>query len=222
MQWTKHNSRRLSGCLLALAAVCVLVLTTSCSSRAYVIARQNAGHQLSISNKIVIADHAQPAPEEQFLRATLMSELRRQGFNLVAASEAEYTLTYWIDASWKRGKVVIPARGSSTWVDPNRPTTFPSPPSMPRVQTPEFYSDSGLGIQHVVEVPWETKGIRLKVFSQESMRAGNMQTAWDGYIEAGEKVSEKHETTLVRTLLHYFGTDFTGKAKLVALPPQSQ
>ena len=188
-------------------------MLTGCSSRAYVIARQNVQYPLSVANKIAIADHAHPAPEEQSLRSALNGELRQKGFNVVPPSEAEYTLTYWIDVSWKRGKIVVPNQ-DSTWTDRHLVTPGRNDGSLPPRITPATFSDSPLGIQHVVEVPWETKGIRLKVFPQASMRAGNMQTAWDGYIEVGDDVSEAREPLLVRTLLNYFGTDFVGKAKL--------
>lgn len=203
-------------------SVCVGLLA-GCSSRAYVIARQNTQYQLSATNKLAIADHAHPPPEEQSLRMALMSELRQRGFNVVPAAEAEYTLTYWIDVSWKRGKVVVPNRDTGItrryWVTPGRNDGSLPPRITPQLGT---YSDSSLGIQHVVEVPWETKGIRLKVFPQASLRAGNLQTAWDGYIEVGEEVSEAREPALVRTLLNYFGTDFTGKAKLATTSSPGQ
>ena len=218
---SKHNLRELFTALLAVLASCAGLLATGCTSRsAYVIARQNAQYQLNLTNRIAIAEHAHPGPEEQSLRTTLLSELRQQGYRLVAPSEADYTLTYWIDVSWKRGKIVVSDR-EGTWADPNRNSGYHHVPP-PFFQTGGVYSERAPSKQHVVEVPWETKGIRLKVFPQESMRAGNLQTAWDGYIEVGDEVSEAREPVLVRTLLGYFGTDFVGKAKLVTTPAQSQ
>ena len=220
---TKDNRTELCPLTFAALLACVCgCLLTGCASRAYVIARHNAQYHLSPTNRITIADHAHPAPEEQSLRTALLSELRQQGFNVVASTEAEYTLTYWIDISWKRGKIVIPnqdARWSQPVIVPgggNHDNRVP-PRMIPAGQTD---SDSSLSMQHVVEVPWETKGIRLKVFPQASMRAGNLQTAWDGYIEVGDDVSEAREPVLVRTLLNYFGTDFVGKATLITAPTQ--
>jgi hypothetical protein len=201
------------------------VCLTGCSSRAYVIARQNAQYQLSPANKLAVADHAHPAPEEQSLRTALMTELRQKGFNLVPASEAEYTLTYWIDVSWKRGKIVVPSDySSSSWRGGYLTIPGQYNPSAPPRITPQVRPDSqsALSIQHVVEVPWETKGIRLKVFPQQSMRAGDLRTAWDGYIEVGKKVSEAREPALVRTLLTYFGTDFVGRARLETTPESTR
>ena len=193
--------------------MCIGVMTTGCTSRsAYVIARQNVRFPVSLTNKIALAEHAYPAPHEQSLRKTLMAQLRQQGCALVAPSEAEFTLTYWIDVSWKRAKIVVSDR-EGTWADPANPGGrygyYSATPFGPA------YSEPSLSMQHVVEVPWETKGIRLKVFPQESMRAGNLQTAWDGYIEGGDEVSEQREPILVRTLLDYFGKDFSGRAKLI-------
>ena len=146
-----------------------------------------------------------------------MLELRQQGFHVVTSGEAEYTLTYWIDESWKRGKIVVSDR-EGTWANPrDADTRLPSLP--PFFGPPRPYYERSLGMQHVLEVPYETKGIRLKLFHQASMRAGQMQTAWDGYIEGGDRVSEKREPVLVRTLLNYFGRDFVGEAKLITSPP---
>ena len=222
MHRTKHNLRELFALVVAVATTCAGLLATGCASRnAYVIARHNAQYQLNVTNRIVIADHAHPRPEEESLRAALMSELRQQGFHLVAASEAEYTLTYWIDVSWKQGKIVVSDR-EGTWADPNHYPGYHAPHVPPFFQIAGAYSERTAAKQRVVEVPWETKGIRLKVFPQESMRAGNLQTAWDGYIEVGDEVSEERQPALVRTLLNYFGTDFVGKARLVAAPPSNR
>jgi hypothetical protein len=208
-----------SSTTLAALTVCVFTLSTGCASRtAYVVARQNAQYPLSAANKIAIADHAHPREEERVLRQSLLAELNQQGFELVAPDKAEYSLTYWIDESWKRGRMVVSNREGS-WADPNLEAGSPLMPAVP-----PFFGSSGSAfthgqprpsIQHVVDVPYATKGIRLKLFDQASMRSGRMQTAWDGYIEGGDRVTERREPVLLRTLLQYFGKDFTGRAKLV-------
>lgn len=200
--------------ILTVLMACAFTAVTGCASRtAYVVARQNAQYRLSATNRIAIADHAHPREEETALRQALMAELRQQGFDLVAPDKAEFTLTYWIDESWKRGKLVVSNR-AGTWADPdssyqNVPPYF-GPPGVPYP-----YAQPELGIQRVVDVPYSTMGIRLKLFDQASMRSGRMQTAWDGYVEGGDRVSEKREPVLLRTLLQYFGRDFVGRAKLV-------
>ena len=223
---TPKNHSRTLGALILIGLIVSVCMLTGCTSRAYVIARQNAQYQLSTADKITIAEHAHPGPEEQSLRKALLSELRQKGFNVVSSSEADYALSYWIDVSWKRGKVVVPSHDTTL----AQPVMVPGVPGggssanrvPPRLTPVGTYPDSPLGIQHVAEVPWEIKGIRLKVFPQANMRAGNLQTAWDGYIEVGKEVSEAREPVLVSTLLNYFGTDFTGKAKLVAPPAQEE
>ncbi|HEX5219813.1 MAG TPA: hypothetical protein VFZ59_09620 [Verrucomicrobiae bacterium] len=219
----KSHSRQLSS-MIRIALLAGACLLAGCSSGAYVIARQNAQYQLSATNKITIADHAHPGPEEQSLRKALMSELRQKGFHLVSSEEADYALTYWIDVSWKRGKIVVPGQEATPVIVPGAPGGGNSSHRVPPRLTPvgTYYDSSPLGIQHVVEVPWETKGIRLKVFPQASLRAGNLQTAWDGYIEVGKEVSDAREPVLVRTLLNYLGTDFIGKARLAAAPAQQE
>jgi len=204
--------------VLILLETCALTLATGCASRtAYVIARQNGGYQVGITNRITLADQAHPREEEQALRNYLLTQLPLQGFELVTPEQAEYALAYWIDKSWRRGKVVVSHR-QGYWVNP---TIEPGPPfllpSSPYLWTPSFtYSGQPqLGIQHVVEVAYATQGIQLKLFYLESMRSGRMQTAWEGYIEAGDRVSKQREPVLLRTLLNYVGKDFVGRAKLV-------
>jgi hypothetical protein len=199
---------------LAVLVVSVFIPGTGCASRgAYVFARQNAQYQLSATNQIAIADHAHPREEEQALRQALLAELEQQGFELVAPDKAEYTLTYWIDESWKRGKLVVSNR-EGTWAYPD--SHFQGAP--PYFDPPGFpypYGQPEPGIQHVIDVPYSTMGIRLKLFDQAGMRSGRMQTAWEGYIESGDRVSAKREPVLLRTLLQYFGRDFVGRAKLI-------
>jgi hypothetical protein len=214
-----QNFQRRWGASLFGLMVCLPLLTISCASpTAYVIARQSARYPLSLTNRITIADHAQPREEEQSLRTTLLAELHQLGFKVVSPDQAEYTLTYWIDESWKRAKIVVSDR-EGTWA-------IPHDADIHSAALPAFFGPTGtsyersLGMQHVVEVPYETKGIRLKLFHQESMRAGQMLTAWDGYIEGGDQISAKREPVLVRTLLNYFGKDFIGRAKLATLPPE--
>jgi len=201
-----------------LVVTCALTLVTGCASRtAYVIARQNAEYQLGHTSKITLADHAHPREAEQALREDLLTQLPLQGFELVAPDQAEYALAYWIDKSWRRGKVVVSNR-QGYWLNP---TIEPGPPfllpSSPYLGTPSFtYSGQPqLGIQHVVEVAYATQGIQLKLYHLESMRSGRMQTAWDGYIEAGDRVTKEREPLLLSTLLKYVGKDFVGRAKLV-------
>ena len=197
----------------------VMIFGTGCASRtAYVIARQNARYPLTCANKIAIADHAHPREEEEVLRQALLGELRQQGFELVAPDKAEFSLTYWIDESWRRGKIVVSNR-EGFWADPNREPGTPYLPAVPPYfGRPGFtrpYGEPQIGIQHVVDVPYATRGIRLKLFDQASMRSGRMETAWDGYIEGGDRVATQREPVLLRTLLQYFGKDFVGRAKLV-------
>ena len=224
MRWIEYNLGRLGALIPLTIAVSAILLTPGCSSRsAYVVARHDVRYPLSLTNKIAIAEHAHPRPEEQSLRTVLMAELRERGFNVVPSTEAEYTLTYWIDVSWRRGKIVVSNR-EGTWSDPysgprGYSAPYAPPPFGPRAGS---YYTPVPSVPEVVDVPWETQGIRLKVFPQESMRAGNLQTAWDGYIEGGDEVSEKREPVLVRTLLSYFGTEFIGRAKLVGSPATNQ
>jgi hypothetical protein len=59
------------------------------------------------------------------------------------------------------------------------------------------------------------QGIRLRLYPRANSRAASLQPAWDGYIDGGPKVSAERQPILLKTLLSYFGRDFTGSAPLL-------
>jgi hypothetical protein len=67
----------------------------------------------------------------------------------------------------------------------------------------------------MVEDPVAVQGIRLQLFSRPRAPAGRPETAWEGYIDAGFKVSPEREPVLLKTLLTFFGKDYNGRARLV-------
>lgn len=150
------------------------------------------------------------------LREVLLAELKQSGFHLVEPEQADFTLVYWIDEAWKPGTRVVSSR-AGTWPDPSLESGHAlMPMSLPYFAPAGFavYDQPG-GIQRVVDAPIATKGIRLKVFPQDSMHSGRLVTAWDGYIEMGSQIHEDREPVLLRTLLNYFGIEFTGRAQLI-------
>jgi hypothetical protein len=191
----------------------MITLVTGCTSgTAYIIARKNTQYVWNATSKIAIADQAYPREEDQGLRQVVLTALLQQGLDLVAPGNADYTLAYWIDESWKTGKKLVTDR-SGYWWDPIRE---PGPPLARNI--PPILGQPGFGVayreiipqQRVVDAPYAIKGIRLKLIPRSSL-----QTAWDGYIEAGTQVAEDREPLLLRTLLNYLGKDFVGRAKLV-------
>lgn len=200
--------------------ICALTLAVAgCSSRtAYVIARQNAQYQLCTTNRIVLSDPAQSRTEDQTLRKALLAVLHQRGFNVVTSDESEFTLTCWVDESWDRARKVI-SSGEGYWADTGFGSGYNSAP-LPRPGIEPagaiyIYPERDTAIQRVVEVPYSVKGIRLRLFRHDSEHPGRPETAWEGYIEGGDRVSEEREPILLRTLLNYFGKDFIGRAKLI-------
>ena len=58
------------------------------------------------------------------------------------------------------------------------------------------------------------QGIRLYLYVNPKTHPGGLQIAWQGCIEAGETVSPDREPLLIKTLLGYFGQDYTGRIEL--------
>jgi hypothetical protein len=203
--------------VLAILLICALTLGPGCTTRsAYIVARKGTQCQVAAAGKIAIADQAHPRPEESALREALLAELRQMGFALVAPAQADYSLIYWIDEAWKPGTKVV-ANREGCWNDlglePGPLFFWSVPPYF--VPRGYLYLDQPSSMQRVLDAPYAVKGIHLKLFSQESIRAGRFDTAWDGYIEMGSYVRERREPILLRTLLAYLGTDFIGRARLV-------
>jgi hypothetical protein len=214
---TEHRPWPGQKAALAILLICALTLSPGCITRsAYIVARKGTQCQVAAAGKIALADQAHPRPEERALREALLAELRQMGYALVAPAQADYSLIYWIDEAWKPGTKVV-ANREGCWNDLG---LEPGPLcfwSVPPYFVPRGYLDldQPLSVQRVVDAPYAVKGIHLKLFSQESIRAGRFDTAWDGYIEMGSHVRERREPILLRTLLAYLGTDFIGRAGLV-------
>jgi hypothetical protein len=198
----------------------VVALAPGCAShKAYVLARRDASFSPTPATRIAMVDHLKPRPEDQELSVALMAELKRQGFHLVPQGEAEYTLSYWIEENWRQRKVLVKTY-DPVGLDPGFNSS-----AIPRSQLEYGMAVSGGTIypsprdgrvtETWVDDPVAVQGIRLQLYSRESARAGRLQTAWEGYIDAGFKVSPEREPILLRTLLTYFGKDYAGRARLV-------
>ncbi len=186
-----------------------LAMTSGCAShKAYVLARRDPQYSPSPTNRIALANHLKPRPQEEALCITLTAELHQQGFHLVPQEEADYTLAYWIEDNWYLRE--IPVRtykpgGSPAPLAPLPPgaAAFYSPLYRPKVT--ETMVDDSVPVQ----------GIRLQLYYRPSGRTGRPQTVWEGYIEAGFKVSPGREPALLKTLLTFFGKDYAGRSRLV-------
>jgi len=189
-----------------------VVIIVGCSSTtAYVIARRDVRFNLSSTSKIVLGEHAQPREAEEVLRRDLVAALDERGVTLVPPEQAEFTLTYWLDDSWKPGKKFVD-EGNPNQMFPRSIMTSP----LVRLGGPStvIYRESIINHPRVVEWPYYIQGIRLRVYPKTSDPALQLQAVWEGYIEGGDHVSKKREPVLLRTLLNYFGQDFQGKAPI--------
>lgn len=198
--------------------VILLPLFAGCaSSKAYVTTRRDPHFEFNQTNKIAVASHAQPRPEEQVLHQAVQTELVRQGFLVVPPERADFTLTYWIEDAWKPGKKVID--DAHEWALSPGPYFGGAPvAALPPLGLTPGYSyttrSAYTGVAHIVDAPFSTQGIRLKLFPVHATGANRLRPAWEGYIEGGTTVRARREAVLLRTLFHYFGKDFTGRAPL--------
>ncbi len=190
-----------------------LAMTTGCAShKAYVLARRDPQYSSSPTNRIALANHLKPRPQEEALGIALTAELKQQGFRLVPQEEADYTLAYWIEDNWYLRSIpkrtyepgVSPASAPLAPLPRGAAANYPYPLDRPYRVTETEVDDS---------VP--VQGIRLQLYYRPSGRTGRPQTVWEGYIDAGFKVSPGREPALLKTLLTFFGKDHAGRARLV-------
>jgi hypothetical protein len=63
--------------------------------------------------------------------------------------------------------------------------------------------------------PIASQGIHLQLYTRDDLRAGRLQRAWEGFIDAGIRATPESEPVLLRTLIPYFGKDHVGKVRLL-------
>jgi hypothetical protein len=199
----------LSCCIQSVLLVSVVVLNGCSSPNAYVIARRDARFNLSNASKITLGEHSHPRESEEALRRDLVAALGERGIALVPPEQAEFTLTYWLDDSWKPGKK-FEYEGNPNMMFP-RPMVIPPPMGFGGPST-VIYQEPIIMSPRVVAWPYYIQGIRLKVYPRTGDPALRLQAVWEGYIEGGDRVSKKRQPVLLRTLLDYYGQDFNGKA----------
>ncbi|NOS72335.1 MAG: hypothetical protein HOP33_20725 [Verrucomicrobia bacterium] len=198
-----------SCCIQSVLLVSVVVLTGCSSPNAYVIARRDARFNLSNASKIALGEHSHPREAEETLKRDLLAALTERGIALVPPEQAEFTLTYWLDDSWKPGKK-FEYEGNPSMMFP-RPMVIPPPKGFGGSST-VIYQEPIITAPRVVDWPYYIQGIRLKVYPKTGDPALRLRSAWEGYIEGGDRVSKKRQPVLLRTLLDYYGQDFNGKA----------
>lgn len=192
---------------LRLLPLLVPLLTAACSSSsAYVNARRHPGCTFTAASRIAIAPHREPRIEEQVLQQALQLELQSQGFQLVDAADADFTLACWIEEAWKPGKqVVYVRRAGMRGIQLAQPLLLPGG---------DFGSMNPTFTPRIVNAPYNVQGIRLKLLPARAGGSERFRPAWEGYIEGGATVRARREAVLLRTLFQYFGRDFDGQSPL--------
>jgi hypothetical protein len=178
------------------------ILLTACAHKTSVIAKRNPAYSPSLADRIAITERSIRNPETDALKQAVTVELARRGAKVVPTPESEFALGCWVDESWESvGPAVRTIMASQRNIDlRNRPASYDTP--MPvQVQVPRNTE--------------YTKGIRLRLFVTRPKNTNRVETAWEGYIAGGPRLSPKQYKPLLRTLLDYFGKDYVGNVKLV-------
>ena len=156
--------------LLSLLLVVLGLAATGCVSHsAYVFARCDPRYSPGKADKISITIHDQPLAEEVGLDRALRAVLTQKGFHIVPYSEADYTMGYWVQDSWRKVPEMttrlqqyqprfvqnVSSSGRMTSVT----TEWPPPPT--EVDDGEKY--------------FHSRGIELKLYPAAAARAGRFE-----------------------------------------------
>ncbi len=203
-------------CIILLFSLVLAALLPGCASTpqmgTLITAQRNPNFSPTRTEKICLAQQLHPRNEDAALGSALMAELTRENFNIVTNKDADYTLAYLIedDSTVESVRQTTPAY------------TYPKPmlagSSVPKNPlNPEGQENTGEPSLETTTVQTDyvhvNMGIRLYLYANPKKYPG-LQIAWQGCIAVGKKVSTGREPLLVRTLLGYFGQDYTGRIDL--------
>lgn len=199
----------------------LLVLFSGCSTSTSVIARRNPACWPTLASRISIPKRDLRTPELDELGRALNAEFVRRGVTLAPSGKSEYALSFWIEENWEgRSDADRPRRLWSGPVGGNYVATPGYPgasvaivPSEGMRMYPNAYDATihdapNAGLNY-------SKGIRLRLFVTQPQGTNRLETAWEGYVDGGPRMSSDEYGALLRVLLDYFGHDHVGKVKLV-------
>jgi hypothetical protein len=183
------------------------IVASGCASRsALVIAERHASYSPSRTNTIALATHGKARAEDKELGRALVAGLTTAGFDIVPASQADYSLAYWIDDSWN--PMVIPPT-SQSGANP-QPIPYPGPGGTVRFDSARAYPAPPYPVQNELL----TKGIRLRLLSNRGTASQRLTPVWEGYVEIGPELSPERELHSLNLLLSHFGENFKGRVPL--------
>jgi hypothetical protein len=200
--------------LILIFSVSLAVISNGCASTpksVLITAQRDPHYSLSRSNAISMALHPNPSRENALLGAALMAELSNKHFNITTNADADYVLTYRVEDN---STAVVSQHEEVQSV-------FAPPPQNNAQMSGAFiggqtYNQGDTYRIHTVSTPlvFTDKGIRLYLFTNPKKQPQGFQFAWQGYIGGGTSITAERIPFLVKTLLGYFGEDYSGKIDL--------
>jgi hypothetical protein len=182
---------------------------TGCASRhPKIFAHRDPAHWPSVTNRIAIAAHQQSRPQDAELGDALRAELRRRGFNLTAATNADYVLAYWVEENWN----TMRPGGSVAYGGPATPVGMVPYEGSP-ITAPGSLS-MGISPDGRLERYLLNEGIRLELYPQLKSAGADLTAAWTGSIAGSSELRPAQIPALLSALLNHFGEDFIGRVKL--------
>lgn len=205
---------------LYLFSILAMVFAAGCASNHPVVGAWREGNFFPTrTDKIALTLRPHPNAEDALLGQMLAAELKRENFDIVPLAEADYTLAYAVENDAVESFVSSPQFTVQTPPQSTREMVLPN--GMP------VYQPAQDGASSAHPAVYDTKGIRLYLYTNPQTHAGNFQIVWSGCIDAGERISEGREPLLIKSLLGYFGKDYNGAINLSAatapesIPPQT-
>jgi len=208
--------------IVLLFSLALAALFTGCASMVsngvLVTAQRDPAFLPLRTDEICLSRQLHPSKEQIVLNFALTNELANEGFNVVTNTDADYTLACVIEDDSTDESV---SRATHPYTVPS-PVMTPGVPGSGEIKSfnpeeqeyPQEQENAGEPSLETtieqVEYVHVDKGIRLYLYANPKKYSG-LQIAWQGCIEAGETVSPDREPLLIRTLLGYFGQDYTGR-----------
>ena len=197
--------------LFLIFSVSLAIISTGCAStpKSVLITVQRDPHySLSRSNTISMALRLNPSREDALLGAALMTELSNEHFNVTTNADADYILSYLVEDDSR----MVYSKHTET-----EPVFAPPPQTTAQILSgPPGLNANGIYRVHTVSTPliFTDKGVRLYLYANPKMRSQGLQIAWQAYIGGGTSITAGRIPFLAKTLLGYFGQNYTGKIVL--------
>jgi hypothetical protein len=190
-----------------LLPLALAVLAAGCASPQPTVSTwNNAPFAPARTDKIGLTLRSNPSPEDAELGRLLVTELKREGFDLVPIEQADYLLAYALEDdrvevdNYRTAPPATmgPPQTTAQIISPPQRHTYGGP--APGVSAPPFV--------------FHNQGIQLYLYTNPQTRPGGLQVAWQGYVSTGQTVSTEQELVLIQTLLRYWGQEHHGPVSL--------